>query len=555
MGVPGFFIWLLRNCNNFVFQKNKIENIDILNEINSIDYFLIDTNCLIHPVCFQTLKDNTNITNINILETKMINNVIHYLNKLIDYVNPKKGIYLAIDGVAPNAKIKQQRTRRYKSISDKNVWDSIKKKHNIPLDNNYWNNSAITPGTQFMKKLDLKLIEWAKKQDKEIIYSGWMTPAEGEHKLLQFIRNNQNNNIDYIYTIYGLDADLIFLALSTNYNNIYLLREANEINNKESNEILNFVSIKIMKNEIINKISSYLNNDIELNCINDFIFMCYLLGNDFLPHILSLNIYKNGIENLIKNYIKTINEIDTKYLLDENNKINIDFLKLFITNLAEQEHKTLQEYNLNKNKRIFYQGSAYDREKTKIENLGFKIDDPIKLGLDNYENYRKRYYKYYWNVNDDNIEDFSKNLVEHYLTGLKWVTQYYFDKCPSWEWYYPYDHPPFLLDIVKYFINLNKIKFKIGQPLKPHMQLLAVLPPQSHYLLPKCLHNISSQNNLYPYKFEQDFLNKTKYWMGIPKLPLLDINEIKNIYEKNYMNFTDDEKKMNIFKKIKIYNN
>ena len=41
-------------------------------------------------------------------------------------------------------------------------------------------------------------------------------------------RDNQKNNINYSYSIYGLDADLIFLALSTESNSIYLLREANE---------------------------------------------------------------------------------------------------------------------------------------------------------------------------------------------------------------------------------------------------------------------------------------------------------------------------------------
>ena len=44
MGVPKFFAWLMRNYkkSNFVFQKEKIN-------LEEIDWFLIDTNCLIHP--------------------------------------------------------------------------------------------------------------------------------------------------------------------------------------------------------------------------------------------------------------------------------------------------------------------------------------------------------------------------------------------------------------------------------------------------------------------------------------------------------------------------
>ena len=149
MGVPGFFIWLLKNYKKegFVINKTKPDiPIEIKNEINNIDYFLIDANCLIHPVCFKIIAENPDLNDNDKLENKMMNAVLEYLNKLIQYVQPKKGIYLAIDGVAPVAKIKQQRIRRFKSVADKIMWDNIKKKHSKPL-TNHWNNNAITPGT------------------------------------------------------------------------------------------------------------------------------------------------------------------------------------------------------------------------------------------------------------------------------------------------------------------------------------------------------------------------------------------------------------------------
>ena len=116
-------MWLMKNYKKegFVFQKENLNNNEILIEINTIDYFLIDANCLIHPVCFKTLDENQSVTDIDKLENKMINNILEYLDKIIAYVQPKKGIYLAIDGVAPIAKIKQQRSRRYKSIADKKL--------------------------------------------------------------------------------------------------------------------------------------------------------------------------------------------------------------------------------------------------------------------------------------------------------------------------------------------------------------------------------------------------------------------------------------------------
>lgn len=113
-----------------IFNKDNLLNSDdtiLINNINSIDYILFDTNCLIHPICFKIIKNNSNITNIDILEDKMINAVTEYILEIINYVNPIKGIYIAIDGVAPLAKIKQQRQRRFKSISDKILWNNIKK--------------------------------------------------------------------------------------------------------------------------------------------------------------------------------------------------------------------------------------------------------------------------------------------------------------------------------------------------------------------------------------------------------------------------------------------
>ena len=129
MGVPGFFLWLHKNYKkkSFVFVKEKINNKEITDELNNIDYFLIDTNCLIHPMCFKILAENPELDNQDKLENKMINKVLEYIEEISNYVKPKKGIFIAIDGVAPVAKIKQQRSRRFKSVHDKELWDKIKK--------------------------------------------------------------------------------------------------------------------------------------------------------------------------------------------------------------------------------------------------------------------------------------------------------------------------------------------------------------------------------------------------------------------------------------------
>ena len=583
MGVPGFFMWLWKNYKgtNFVFSKSELEKEDPLYlEVNKLDYLLVDANCLIHPVCFKVLADNPDIKNIAKLEGKMRVAVIEYLEKIIDHVKPKKGLYIAIDGVAPVAKIKQQRSRRFKSVQDRKLYDSIRRKHEkeIPF---FWTNSAITPGTQFMKRLHNHIDNWAQDYSKQkkldILYSSCYTPCEGEHKLLQFIRNNQKENKDYKYLMYGLDADLIFLILSTGLTDAFLLREANQFDKKKGHGF-NYVSINIMRQAIVERILDTIKSEIDCseeevdikfvdslnstNLINDFIFLCYLMGNDFLPHLPSLDIYEGAVDYLIEKYVNLIIEnMGTSYLIDSESseKINQVFFNQILQELAADEEQLLIE-NYGKKPRKYgcRSNDPYDREIHRIENLQFKIDDPVMLGSDSMEEWEKRYFNHYFHVTPDEIAEYSREMTKHYLTGLKWVTEYYFDKCPSWNWYFPYDHPPFMNQVFKHKINFNEISFDLGTPLKPFEQLLCVLPKESAFLLPQKLQKImvnlnSSVAHLYPGKYELDFLNKKKYWMAIPTLPSLEIDSIKRIYQKYEKKLNYEERSMSETKDIFLY--
>jgi len=602
MGVPGFFSWLWKKYkkDNFVFSKNSINNKpdinkELIKKINSIDYLLIDANCLIHPMCFKILAENPEFTNQHSLENKMIEQVLQYIDTLINYVDPKKGIYLAIDGVAPVAKIKQQRYRRFKSVHDKVFFDSIKEKHNKPI-SKFWNNSAITPGTDFMERLHHKILIWIKTKKLEFHYSSCKTPAEGEHKLLQFIRNNLSDNKEFSYTMYGLDADLIFLCLSTNAPNMYLLREANQLDNKNKTDELTFVSIDIMKDLIMytmediagscddelkpmdDKTLDGLHKLIDIkytnNVINDFIFICYLLGNDFLPHLPALNIYTNGLDILLEKYVEILSEYNFEKFIIERTKPNVTinnalFFKL-ISYLASEESETLKNEHVTKRRYNKARSTdPYDVEMHKIDNVYFKVNDPIKLGSDESELWKQRYYEYHFNINKEETEPYVDKLVEEYLRGIMWVTHYYFDKCISWKWYFPYDYPPFLEDIDNYLekstnsnnkFNMNDFKYEYGSPLKPFNQLLLVLPPQSSYLIPKELRKIvhNSKSTLafmYPLQITQDFIGKHKYWMAQPLLPSLDIELVKYVYHKYEKKLSTDEKNRNKLLDVFVFNN
>ena len=86
-------------------------------------------------------------------ENTLINNVISTIGDYIHNISPSQLVYIAFDGVAPFAKMTQQRTRRHKGSILSKI-DSVLQKTTSNID---WSTSNITPGTQFMNNLSIKV--------------------------------------------------------------------------------------------------------------------------------------------------------------------------------------------------------------------------------------------------------------------------------------------------------------------------------------------------------------------------------------------------------------
>jgi 5'-3' exonuclease len=65
------------------------------------------------------------------------------------------------------------------------------------------------------------------------------------------------------------------------------------------------------------------------------------------------------------------------------------------------------------------------------------------------------------------------------------------------------------------------------------------------------LDNRSQLSYMYPYEFKQEFINKHKYWMGIPSLPPLDLKLLNYMYNKYKDELTPEEKDRN--KNLDVY--
>jgi len=573
MGIPAYFNSLIKEFPDIISNKLCSES--------NIGRIFLDLNCCIHP-CAKKINDEFygKVSN-DELEQLIIRETIDYIDIIVKFTKPKDLIYIAIDGVPPRAKMSQQRLRRYKSIKEKKTINKIKKKCNLEITNS-WDSNAITPGTYFMKNLSDKILEYIMNlnyKDINTIFSDSRVEGEGEHKILQYIRNNSRKNDNYDI-IYGLDADLIMLALSTNLKNIALLREKIHFKKgEECKDVFLYLMVDKLRNNLFLDLNSKLensniflkNDELVNNFIKDYIFLCMFLGNDFIPHIPSLSIKSGGIDIIIDIYTKLYSRFQVNLI--DGADINYDFLISIMKELLDLEDKNLNDLYMKRQKfKISYSNSETIYEK-ELKDLNYypilnkDIEEMVLMGQDGW---RSRYYSScYDNISFKEYE--LDKICANYIEGLHWTALYYFDKCPSWKWYFKHRHCPSVYDLYNYLIKQPFIKdnqFNKDNPVEPFVNLMMVLPIESFYLLPDiCLNLITDINHeismYYPIDYKLDSLNKMYYWECIPILPDIELDKISKLiknckFKKTEIDRNSFNKEINVISKknfSKIINN
>jgi 5'-3' exonuclease len=339
MGIPSYFSYIVKNHPKIIKKYFK----DVL----KVDNLYLDCNSIIYDAYGKMTFDPKSSVLTETIGLTIIQQVIAKIEYYISIVEPQKTVIIAFDGVAPVAKLEQQRQRRYKSWYQNDISRQIFKK----VDTNAWNTAAITPGTIFMSELNSLIqkhfatIKFLNNTPLNILVSGSNEAGEGEHKLFDYIRKNPEKHSEETSVIYGLDADLIMLSINhlPISPKIYLFRETphfiQSIDSSLEPEANYFLDIPELTNAIIGYMNSNQLDDSEkpnsimaYNKVYDYIFICFFLGNDFLPHFPAINIRTGGTDKMLNAYRATIKPDEN---LTDGKTINWGNVRKLISFLAK----------------------------------------------------------------------------------------------------------------------------------------------------------------------------------------------------------------------------
>ena len=262
------------------------------------------------------------------LVRSQMSKVFAYLDHIFRMVRPRRLLYMAIDGVAPRAKMNQQRSRRFRSALEAEKLRAEAAAKGAPeAKGEPFDSNCITPGTPFMARLSEHCQFYVKKKQTEdplwakatVILSGHEVRGEGEHKIMEHIRWARGEpgwDPNQTHCLYGLDADLIMLALVTHEPHFCLLREVVKFGGGErgqpSREVLSNPTDDGFLLLHVGLLREYLDQEFktvadrlpfEYDCeriVDDFVLLSMLVGNDFLPPLPTLDIAEGALNKLFR---------------------------------------------------------------------------------------------------------------------------------------------------------------------------------------------------------------------------------------------------------------
>jgi 5'-3' exoribonuclease 1 len=388
-------------------------------------------------------------------ESEIFLAVFAYVQALFDKIRPSKLFFLAVDGVAPRAKMNQQRSRRFRTAAEKAEAEAkeAKKEHaelakvlndpsieNVKVPVKYFDTNCITPGTEFMEKLSAHLCFFIAKRIEEdpnwrnvkIVFSGPEVPGEGEHKVMEWIRSERSRN-DYEpnirHCLYGLDADLMMLGLLSHEPHFSLLREevtfgrgkkttAGSSGLKSADQVrFQLLHLGLMRDymqsEFGGTLAASLNFQYDFErVLDDFVLLSLFVGNDFLPHLPHLHINENALGLLFDAYKATLPKLDG--YLNDCGQIDLKRCAKVLKNIVEFERQVFESECADELMSISASKAAPVKQNT--SNLPPITPKQRKLFDDFVLNFLKKENVYFWECDPELVTNHPEDRV--FVAGL-----------------------------------------------------------------------------------------------------------------------------------------
>ncbi|XP_024537913.1 5'-3' exoribonuclease 2-like [Selaginella moellendorffii] len=367
MGIPLFFGWLCRAFPAAVGASSG----------QCHDNLYLDMNSIVHSCFHPSGSDGRPLPT---TQDEVFQGIGAYIDAVVELVRPRKLLFLAVDGVAPRAKMNQQRARRFVAAREAADATAAEEKlrgrfaaegRALPppgRGSGLEDSNVITPGTKFMADLSAALREYvnlrlatsASWKGLQVILSDSSVPGEGEHKIMSFIRGKRKNHSgeydpETSHCVFGADADLILLTLATHEQNFSILRESREWTSQRQENVatgFEFLDLSLLRECLVQRMRVAECPPFEIDderVIDDFVFMCCLIGNDFLPHIPTLLIDDGAIDSMITIYTTEFTQMGD--YLTRNGEMNLPSVAHFFSAIAASEEGFLKNKYKKKERR------------------------------------------------------------------------------------------------------------------------------------------------------------------------------------------------------------
>lgn len=505
MGIPSYFKHILDRYPRLLKPVGPDFKCDVL---------LVDFNCLIYGCIRGPKMPPYSHSERDAWEAAAIRAVEEYVVHIWRSAGQPRQVLFAVDGVVPFAKMRQQRMRRFKS-----VWLATKERELGARSGESWDTNAITPGTEFMERLAAALRRLAAARP------GWTVSAadeagEGEQKCMAWVRAAGDSLAGKRVCVYGLDADLIVLSLlhavsgpaTTDWR---ILRERMEFGSVVDAEFLTLHVnglAEVLWPEQTTRIASALS----------YVGGMSLLGNDFLPHSIGLNIRNGGHDALLR-ALKGAQLVDPA-TCQTNREALLTILDAWA---LTEESDIVAAFQRKYSGRGPPPRTDVERIMRPVQNLPLEwyVESGMwkKQGTQLCEGWRDTYYRHIGALGQADIW----HMCEVWCEGLQWILDYYTGRKPvSYDWLYPWSHPPLWSDLATYVRAKSVLPLApapISPPVQPQEQLTLVLPLESWGLIRDShLRAIpTALRAFWPRAFGFESLGKRWFWECEAEVPLL----------------------------------